>query len=306
MMVPEQRNKYKKVTIIGDTSKFHLGSKLNYSEFRKLIEEKYNILQDIPYDAFGVNFIDYLTFFNKLKESRWWKGIEDSDILIVHGEGLTEKCYNYVYPYLYFSKVGRDLGIESWLVNFSMYEGKPFLSLLKQFSYMACRDILTQKHLLNLGLNLELSFDCCILGLNLQDYSDHNNTIAVIRGRHTIDKEVLKKSKNPIKYNCCWIWEDKDSITLPSIQDYLQRIKKSKFTLSTSFHGNIISYLSGIPFISLDKSNPKYQSLDIELLPKERENILKILKNNDAREKIHNHYQGLMEVLRKRSRLNCI
>ena len=72
---------YKKVTIIGDTSNFHLGSKLNYTEFRKLITVKHNILQEIPYDTFGVEFIPFSKFFYDIKKSKWWKGLENSDIL---------------------------------------------------------------------------------------------------------------------------------------------------------------------------------------------------------------------------------
>ncbi len=63
----------KKVTIIGDTSQFHLGSKVNYTQFIKLVEKKYEIVQHIPYGAFGTDYLNFTTFKKKLKESRWWK-----------------------------------------------------------------------------------------------------------------------------------------------------------------------------------------------------------------------------------------
>ena len=295
----------KKVTIVGDTSRFHLGSRLNYYEFCKLVSAKYRIVQELPYDSFGINFMTFDKFFGKLKKTKWWSGLCESDLIIVHGEGLTEKCEDYVYKYLYFSRVGKILGIESHLVNFSMYEGDPFISLLKDFSYIACRDVLTLKHLRYLGFDPELSFDCCVLGLDIEKKAKHNGSVALIRGRHGFDEKLARKFGTPIKYNCCWLWEG-NAINLSSIKDYVKQISNSQVTLSTSFHGNIISFLSGIPFISLDKSNRKYRALDIELLPKEKTEILRDPGNIDHRKIVQIHYENIINVLRERAMLNCI
>src|SRR3989344_1560552 len=298
---------YKKVTIIGDTSNFHLGSKLNYTEFRKLITVKHNILQEIPYDTFGVEFIPFSKFFYDIKKSKWWKGLENSDILIVHGEGLTEKRDNYVYPYLYFSQIAGELGIDSWLVNFSMYEIEPFLDFVKQFSYIACRDILTHKHLSDYDIDAILSFDCCVLDVKKQEYEEGDGTIIAIRGRKSIDQLIIDKFEKCVKLNCCWQW-DKDALSLPSVYSYIERIGKSDFVLSTSFHGNIFSYLAGVPFISLDYSNKKYLALKLELLP-DKGNFITLENNkifdNAFRKEIYDYYQNLRGKLIKRARLNC-
>lgn len=294
------KSKSKKVTIIGDTSKFHLGSKLNYEQFKKLAESKHTIIQEIPYDAFGIKFIEYSDFFDKLKKSKWWKKIKESDILIVHGEGLTEKHDDYIYPYLYFSNISSYLGIESQLVNFSMFEAKPFLDLVKNFDYIATRDILTQKHLFENGIDSELSFDCCILATAIAN-AQNNSHIAIISGRNTIEDKILNKFRNTVRYDCCWGEEKKKH---NSLLEYLDEIKLAKFTLSTSFHGNIVSYLSGIPFISLDDSNLKYKALDIEFLPEEIRSDKEKLMNPKNRQRIYEHYKNIYEKLLKRAKLN--
>jgi len=294
-----------KVTIVGDTSMFHLGSRCNYTEFRKLVNNKYKIIQEIPYDAFGTDFIAFDGFFKKIKKTKWWDNLCKSNLIIVHGEGLTEKCEDYVYPYLYFSKIGGILGIKSHLVNFSMYEAEPFIDLLENFSYMACRDILTHEHLRDLGFDPELSFDCCVLGVNLERKIEHDGSVALIKGRHSFDERLARKFGAPIRYNCCWTWE-KEAISLPSIKDYVDCISNSQVTLSTSFHGNILSFLSGIPFISIDRSNKKYQALDIELLPKNKTEILRNPRKADNRKVIQVHYNNIINKLRERAILNCI
>lgn len=301
---------HKKVTIIGDTSKFHLGSKLNYCEFRKLVSTKYDILQEIPYNAFAVNYIPFQEFFDQIKISHWWDEITYSDILIVQGEGLTEKKEDYVYPYLYFSRIAKEIGVESWLVNFSMYEGESYLDLLKQFSYIACRDTLTYNHLSKLGISPELSFDCSILASGVEEHTGHNDTISAIRGRNAIDERILHGFERLIKYNCCWQWDSKDARSYPHIHDYVSEMKKCRFTLSTSFHGGIISYMSGIPFISLDSNNKKYLALNLELLPKDaRDMDPKIYLRwcgSENRKRVHDHYLKIYDNLKKRTLLNCI
>ena len=294
-----------KVTIVGDTSRFHLGSRFNYTEFCKLVNNKYRVIQEIPYDSFGIDFIAFDDFLKQIKKTKWWDRLCESNLIIVHGEGLTEKFEDYVYPYLYFSKIGKILGIDSHLVNFSMYEAEPFIDLLKDFSYMACRDILTHEHLRGLGLNPELSFDCCVLGADIEGKTEQDGSVALIKGRYGFDEKLAKKFGIPIKYNCCWAWEE-EAINLSSIRDYINHISNSQIALSTSFHGNIISFLSGIPFISLDRSNRKYKALDIELLPKNKTGILRNPEEADNRKRVQIHYSSIINKLRERAILNCI
>ncbi len=295
-------NRKKIVTIIGDTSSFHLGSKTNYFAFRGLVKENYVIIQEIPYDAFGVDYISFSKFFVSLKHSLWWEGINKSDILIVHGEGLTEKHESYVYPYLYFSCIAKILRKESWLVNFSMYEGKPFSKLLANFSYIACRDIITQKHLKSLGFNTVLSFDCSVLSMPVRLYSESDGSIALIRGRNEPNKLI---ARNTTKYNACWQWNDKNAISLDSFNAYANRIRYAQGVLSTSFHGIILAYLSGVPFLSLDNNNKKYYAMEIELLPWKERNISDNLKKwRRERQNINKYFFSLYPLLVKRARNN--
>ena len=95
----------KNVTIIGDTSSFHMGSYVNYKNFKKLVNTKYNVLQEIHYKAFGIDFSSFNDFYKELKKSKWMDGLKKSDIFIVHGEGLTEKKEDFAFKYLYFCKI---------------------------------------------------------------------------------------------------------------------------------------------------------------------------------------------------------
>ncbi len=295
-------NRKKTVTIIGDTSSFHLGSRTNYFAFRRLVKKDYSIIQEIPYDAFGVDYVSFSRFLISLKQSLWWEGINRSDILIVHGEGLTEKHESYVYPYLYFSSIAKLLKKESWLVNFSMYEGKPFSRLLSKFSYIACRDIITQKHLKSLGLNAVLSFDCSVLSMSVRPYSESNGSVALIRGRNEPNDFI---ARNTIKYNACWKWTDKNAISLASFRNYADRIRYAQGVLSTSFHGTILAYLSGVPFLSLDESNKKYRAMELELLPWKEKNILNNFKKwGEERQRINKYFLSLHPLLIKRARNN--
>lgn len=299
------KEKTKRALIIGDTSKFHLCTNQNYFNFRNLVEKKYKITGEIPYNEFGINFIDYKSFVSNLNRSEWGEVIKNSDVFIVHGEGLTEKHADYVYPYLYFSKIARERGLESHLVNFSMYESDPFLYLVKQFDYVASRDILTQEHLISRGIDSQLSFDCTLLSAPLQDYTIGDGHVALIRGRNEIVEGQLDEN-NYVRYNCCWKWERGDNIlTLNSFQEYLSNLRNAKFSLTTSFHANIISFMSGIPFISLDRSNPKYLALDREILPNKLRDPNE-LKNRKNRKRIFDHYQSIYPELVRRAKLNVI
>ena len=293
-------------TIIGDTSAFHLGSRVNYAKFSALAAEKYDVLQHIPYDAFGTKFIGYHEFRKKLEASCWLKGCLESDVFIVHGEGLTERRDDYVYPYLYFSRLGKELGKESQLVNFCMYEGKPFAGFLADFDYMACRDRLTREHLEGLGFRPELSFDCCVLGGGIRAHLESDGTVSAIRGRHKPAAAVMAKF-NAVKYNCAWQWDSKGAVSCGSLEEYLDRISRSSFAISTSFHGNIFAYLAGIPFVSLDRGNRKYESVEIDVLPEEWRNISPercAVMAAGGRGELRGHFMRTYPSLVKRAMLN--
>lgn len=295
-----------KALIIGDTSKFHIGSKANYSEFRKLVRKKYEITGEIPYDAFGTQFEDFRTFFSKFKKSRWWEEVENSDILIVHGEGLTEKYAAYTYYYLYFSKIAKRLGIKSHLVNCSMYESDPYLCLVRDFDYIASRDILTKRHLQSRGIYSELSLDCSILSSEIPAHSVSDGHVALIRGRNTINEDCLEGIKNIRRYDCCWKWDkDQKAVKLPAFHDYIAELKRARFSMTTSFHANITSCLAGIPFISMDFGNPKYIALDLELLPKEIRDPAGLMGISNRKE-IYNHYKSIYPKLVSRAKLNVV
>jgi len=293
------------VTIVGDTSSFHLGSKTNYEAFRLLVRQSCEVLQEIPYNAFGVDFISFDAFLSNLKRSRWWSTLIKSDRFIVHGEGLTEKHADYVYPYLYFSRIAKLLGKESWLVNFSMYEGELFSNLLSDFSYLACRDVLTQQHLQRLGFDSELSFDCCVLSVPFQPYTKSNGKISAIAGRNAPPIFGSDCSYEVIPYNACWEWKRADAVSLPSFIHYADTIRHTVGVLSSSFHGNVLAYLSGVPFLSLDRSNKKYEALEVELLPDGLGIDLRDIKHwEEKRESVYGHFSRLHASLVERAKRN--
>lgn len=293
----------RKVTIIGDTSRFHLGSETNYHAFLNLLQQDYEVVQQIPYDEFGLQLIPYREFCRNLKRSKWQTGLTSSDVFIIHGEGLTEIRKDFSYHYLYFTKIAKEMGKESWVVNFSMFEGEGFAELLDEASYLACREVLTREHLNKLGIYPNLSFDCCVLDHSVRPYSRHNESIAAIKGRDIIDPEFLRKFERVRRYNSSWEWEYGDSTSLPDAGSYIEKISKSKFLLSSSFHGGIFAFLAGIPFIFTDTSNLKYRALEIELLspwnklaPEEIDDSL--------RELINQHYVDIYPSLVQRAKLN--
>jgi hypothetical protein len=293
----------RKVTIIGDTSKFHLGSQTNYNAFLNMLQKDYEVVQQIPYDEFGLQLIPYRRFFRNLKKSKWLVGLISSDIFIIHGEGLTEKSENFSYHYLYFTRIAKEMGKESWVVNFSMFEGEGFAEFLNEASYLACRDILTKKHLNNLGIYPRLSFDCCVLEHVVRSYREHDGSVAAVKGKNIVKPELLKKFKNINKYNSSWKWEYEDSTSLPDAESYITEISKSKFVLTSSFHGGIFAYLSGIPFIFTDTSNPKYKALEIELLSPWKKLIPEEI-NENLRGLINQHFIDIYPSLIRRAKLN--
>ncbi len=295
----------KNALVIGDTSSFHLCSNQNYLEFRKLVKQKYNIVGEIPYNEFGTVRIDYPLFVSNLKESKWHEAIQKAGIFIVHGEGLTEKQADFAYHYLYFSRIAKERDLESHLVNFSMFEVDPFLELVKNFDYVACRDIITHRLLKSRKIDSELSFDCAILSSPLQGSISDDGHIALIRGRNEIPLR-FSDNENYVKYNCCWSWEvGSNAVTYSSFQEYLPALRNARFSLTTSFHANIISFLSSIPFISLDKTNPKYLALDLELLPNDLRNP-DSLRNPKNRMHIQEHYKLIYPELKRRAKLNLV
>ena len=222
--------------------------------------------------------------------------MEDSDVIIVHGEGLTEKHESYVYPYLYFSNLAKELGIESQLVNFSMYEIGPFMDYLKLFNYIASREKTTQKLLSSKGIDSELAFDCCVRSVNKPLFNESEGYIVGIKGRAKFDGATLN-------VDSCWDWNE-DSVQCNTLEEYLDIISRSKYALSSSFHGNIFSALAGVPFIVMDKSNPKFEAIERELLPEGLSfNLFKPPSRLD-RERIREHYSMLYPLLIDRTKLN--
>ena len=294
----------KKATVIGDTSQFHLGSKTNYKEFRKLVRTKYEIIGEIPYNAFSLDFQEYAEFYNQLSSSRWWDMVEASDCLVVHGEGLTERCEPYTFPFIYFSKVARQLGSQSQLVNFSMYDVAPFREYLKLFDYIACREVVTQEKLKEEGIDAVLSFDCSLLSRNAPAEANEANHIAAMRGRNAFETSSFERRDGSVRrYNCCWKW-DESGITLDNLEKYIHEISKSEFVLSTSFHGNIFSFLSGVPFVILDEQNPKYRALEKELYPERTSFHKSRLPTRAEANSINDYFKEIFPALVRRARRN--
>lgn len=283
-------------TIIGDTSRFHQGSEANYRAFRSLVSKQFQIIQDIPYTAFGTAPLSYEDFLAVLRASDWWEGVNRSDWLIVHGEGLTEAAAQWAFPYLYFGPLATQLGKTSALVNFSMFDVEPYADLVAQFAYLACRESETHRRLTDQGFRPELSFDCIVLSQTIQAHVPGDGSIAALRGRNAIPRDILGQHPDVVRYNACWVWSDPDAVSCATFADYAQRVRTAERVLTTSFHGIILAMLAGVPFSVLVHNNPKYAALADELEPPSQ---------NLGREDWHAHISRLWPHLSARAERNC-
>lgn len=322
----------RKATVWGDTSRVHLVAGHNYLEFRKLVAGKFEILQEISHRCFRNDFaqlarwryprfprilwsmyrqcpVKIPKFLNLVRRSQYWDGMQESDVIIVHGEGLTEKANNSACCLLAISQLAKELGKECWLVNFSMFDAEPFVGFLRKFDYIACRDSMTHRHLASLGIDAELSFDCCVLGTEMPEYSADDGSVAVIRGRRRLEDELLSEFDKPVKFDAAWRWKTDDVRSCADVDQYCCEINKSRFSLSTSFHGNILSFLAGVPFITFEDKNKKFEAVRRELLPGEgREFVLQNrdwIGKGDTRRMVYDHYLSIVDTLKLRAKRNC-
>jgi hypothetical protein len=256
-----------KAIIVGDTSSFHHFSSFNFRNFCTLVEKKYELILKIPYDFIECKYIDYGDFIEELQVCNILGKIKQSDLIIVHGEGLLEEVKEYNWKYLYYSRLGKELGKTNWLVNFCMYNPLPFYEYLQLFDYIACRDKLTLDKLKRIAIHSELSFDCCVHNFKRIIYKkNYKEWIGLVRGEYSFSTNL----HNVKKINCCWKWEDRQSIDLRSATEALLLISSSKGLISSSFHGCIASFLSGVPFKiaehpNIQKRNPKHRSIYNEI-----------------------------------------
>ena len=325
-------NNLPKAFVFGDTSSFHLGSSENYTNFRNELNKRYQIVGELKYNHF-FNDIDsqrdYDVFRQRLTQSGLLQKITDCSVIVVHAEGLLE-CWRIVgLPYMYFGRLAKEHGIEAWLVNFSMFKVEPYYHYLKDFSFIASRDPITLDRLSKFGIQARLTFDCCCLSFDAPaETTELDERIALIRGRNVEVFEPWLSQVDTLKYDCAWRWRRNRGtlswfifgvlkrvgldfsvgVSSKNLADCIQQLSKHRFSMTTSYHGNIFSFLAGIPFVALDlNSNEKYRATIVDLLPEHFKSISPdtVLKDNFDellwRKQVQSHYRKIFPQLKKRA-----
>ena len=334
-MISDYKKDKNDVVIFGDTSKFHAGSMENYLNFRNLVDDKYNILSEIGFDFFfklRKLQTDYDVFREKLIKSKHWPGIQSCSIIIVHGEGTTAKFKRSGLPYMYFAKLAKEMGKKCWLTNFSMFEIEGYADYLPLFDFIACRERITYEEVQKYNDNVILSFDCCILRYKqVAEFNCNPVGVALIRGSNQSLFEPYITCHEAHFYEFAWRWElskklgsrlfkqllrkigldIRDGIYMRTFQEYVDSIAKNTYSLTTSYHANIISFLAGVPFVSLDTmSNSKFTATVNDLLPpkyhdmKPAKMIHAITHDQETRQTVHDHYTEIFDGLLARAKNN--
>jgi hypothetical protein len=255
----QDRKQRVKAIVVGDTSGFHQLAAQNFHQFCELFGKTGTILHTVRYDYFGLPRLNREQTFARLPaEVR--ADFAHCDVVIVHGEGLLESAQPFIDAYLHFGSIAKDFGIDSWLVNFCMYEPAPVRELLKAFSYIACRDALTRDRLAEIGLRAELSFDCTVLGVAEVLRLPVGGPGAAIRGR-----EEFSPPSSFSRYECAWRWPS-GGVHLNTFSEYLRAVRVAPTVLTSSYHGAILGFIAGAPVRwAASFRNPKFKSVLLDI-----------------------------------------
>lgn len=241
--------------MVGDTSGFHKLANENFRQFCQLFEETGTILHTVRYDLFGLPRLNREQTFARLSADVQ-ADLALCDVIIVHGEGLLERAEPFIDAYLHFGAIARDFGIESWLVNFCMYEPVPVRRLVETFDYVACRDESTRERLAEIGIHAELSFDCTVLRVPKVVRLPARGPAAAIRGR-----EEFAAPTSFTRYDCAWRWSS-GGVHLDTFTEYLRAVGTASSVLTSSYHGAILAFIAGAPVRSAGSlCNPKLKSV---------------------------------------------
>jgi hypothetical protein len=291
--------KGEKVVIFGDTSAFHQFSALNYAAFRALVAAKFDIVASYDYRHFPVDRPAYDETVARLeRDAALQLHLDTAEVVIVHGEGLLEREAGYAWPYLHLVRYLKARARAAvWLVNFCMYEPEPYADYVSMFDYVACRDELTAERLQRVGIESELSFDCSVLAVDAIPALPDAGWAALIRGRFEFHVDPAIPVR---KLDCCWAWNDPRSYRFGSAAEVLPFLGGASVCYTSSFHGCIASYLSGVAFVVVDRDgdNPKYRSVERDLLG------TSAAADRLGREALRDAYTSRLPELQRRARRN--
>ncbi len=318
--------------VFGDTSSFHLGSLTNYGNFRRLLNRRFQLEVELPFDyLFKVPKAQstYAGFVDWLSGNGFLERLRKCDVIVTHPEGVMESWRPNGMPYAYFGKLGKELGKETWIVNFSMFDLSDYEPYMGHFDYVACRDPMTRKVLSDANIQSVLAFDCCVLSAAHVAEAPSAGTVALIRGREQRVLESYRRFYRTKQYDCAWRWQRRGigrvvfgvlrrlGIDIPagarraSIQEYIEDLSRNRFALTTSYHANIFCFLAGIPFVPLDMGGSrKYTATTVDLLPPKYravtidELLAGAVNEEQWRKQVREHYARQFEDLRDRAERN--
>ena len=93
------------------------------------------------------------------------------------------------------------------------------------------------------------------------------NWIGLIKGAEYFDVEP---GSNTQKLNCCWKWPNEDGVNFSSALEAIEYLATATSAITSSYHGCIAAFLSGIPFtiagyVERNRYFTKHYSLQTEL-----------------------------------------
>lgn len=266
--------------IVGNTSKFHIGSYINCKNLAQLIAKKYNLIGFEGGKEF--KFYSYKDFERKIKRSRLLKKIKKSDVIFCQGEGFIEPNSPYGKALFYLAKFIKSKYKDKkvFLINFSCYD--PFYGDWQLFDKVIPRDYGSHIALKNAVKKIKLGFDCSIIEEIPRKYfnsiiksAPKRKLVLVFRGRKQITKKqfaVLKlyfRDSNIIPVSSFWKFYKIPSKSISSRDQLFKLLSKAYLVVSSSFHGIIFSVLFSVPFIFLPTFPiPKNESLATDVLGK--------------------------------------
>lgn len=249
---------YRTALIVGNTSRFHLGSYLNCKNLESLIRRRYELIGFVGGKKF--KFTSYASFLEFIATSSIFAKIKKAEVIFFHGEGFMEPGSTYGKALFYLARYVRNNWGQKklYLINFSCYESN--YGDWNLFDRIIPRDVGTYQMLKSRTDKLMLGFDCLVnensdAGMKIPPALKRN--IIVFRGRKqiTLDQLRLLKGKfadyNLVPVSGFWKFKYSSSLIATSPKQIFKIMRNAFLVVSSSFHGIILSSLFCVPFIPL-------------------------------------------------------
>lgn len=248
----------RKAIILGDTSYFHIGSKVNCSNLVESIRNRYDLVGIFCGDDFVFEteraFLDSINKSHDLLDA-----IGKSDVVFFNGEGYLEKDSNHADALLYVARYikCRWPPKELYLINFSCFD--PNYWDWSLFTKIVPRESTTLQLLSPYHENMSLGFDCTILQKDMLGCCDgEKDVILLFQGRKEIGGEEIRlisdkfPTKKIVRCSAFWKFNDDESVNIKSLDELQCLLKRAYLSISSSFHGIVFSVRFGVPFLPID------------------------------------------------------